>query len=750
LNLSRKPLLFLDFETASMLDLTVVGQDRYFKHPSTRVLMLSWKLVNGDQPAKTHLWCPHKGPMPSALRRYLEMDNVIKLAWQAGFEHGAFLHLLGIDIPWEQWIDIMVWARHMSLPGKLGDCGVALGIPEDKLKKKAGKSLIKFFCEPYTLGGEVTLFGISPPEFHDWNTHPEMWEQFEGYCVRDTDSEEAIFNLIPTPLPQREQELWILDQKINARGIPTNRKFSETCFAFAEKNRDLLVSELLAKTGLENPNAPQQLLPWLRSKGYPHTSLNKKFVEAAIKNTKVPKEVLDVLLLRQDTSKTAYTKLERLLEMLSADDNLCDQFMFMGASRSGRWSGAGVQPHNLPRPIKWVEKHLDEAIAFVNNNDYAGLTAQLALEKKPPSIISVMTSLIRSCFQAPEGEELDVCDLNAIENRVLGWVTDCQSILDVFTTLSPAGRPLCPYLSFAAEKMYKIPYAELERAYYELEDADAKEKRQIAKPVVLGAGYGLGSGVERYCTQCGNKLAFRDEVCQSHPKKAIRYAAITQDDGYGNNVFQGLMGYAQNMGVNLTPEQAYKAWKAFRDGYPEVVQGWDNLQRAAIEVITNGGEVETCYVTFDRIEFNGQFIMRIKLPSGRYLHYMNARIELEEKVSQAGRKYIAKNILYDGIGHGVGAIGAGWGPVYTYGGKLMENIVQAISRDILADAMMMAHKMGADIVLHVHDEIATLRKKADAFAFNLKDLYHCMSTTPWWAPGLPLGAAGFSGAYYKK
>ena len=123
---------------------------------------------------------------------------------------------------------------------------------------------------------------------------------------------------------------------------------------------------------------------------------------------------------------------------------------------------------------------------------------------------------------------------------------------------------------------------------------------------------------------------------------------------------------------------------------------------------------------------------------------------MEEKVSQGGRKYVAKNILYDGIGHGVGAIGAGWGPVYTYGGKLMENIVQAISRDLLADSMMMAHNMGAEIVLHVHDEIATLRDKADGFAFTLRDLKHCMSTTPWWAPGLPLGAAGFSGRYYKK
>jgi DNA polymerase len=80
----------------------------------------------------------------------------------------------------------------------------------------------------------------------------------------------------------------------------------------------------------------------------------------------------------------------------------------------------------------------------------------------------------------------------------------------------------------------------------------------------------------------------------------------------------------------------------------------------------------------------------------------------------------------------------------------MENIVQAISRDILADAMMLAHTRGAEIVLHVHDEIGTLKKKNDAFGFGLKDLHYCMTNTPFWAPGLPLGAAGFSGKYYKK
>ena len=718
--------------------------------------MLAWAIGKG----KVNIWCPHKENMPYNLRAALEDRKNTKVAWNAGFEHGVLSQLLGIEVPWDDFLDPMVWARHMSLPGKLEDCGTALNLPEDQAKMKEGKRLIQFFCSPYREGGEVWLFGVAPPEFHDWDTHPREWAVFEDYCKQDVEAERNILDIIPTPLPQREQELWVLDQIINERGIPTNRKFVKNALAMAQRCKDDLLLDLSSRTDLSNPNSPKQLLPWLKSNGYPHNSLNKKFVEAALKNPKLPKIAADVLLLRQDTSKTAYSKLERILDIINDNDRLCGQFMFMGASRSGRWSGSGVQVHNLPRPIKWVEKHLDEAISFVDAFDYAGLTAMLAMEKKPPSIISVMTSLIRSAFQAPEGKILSVCDLNAIENRVLGYVTNCQPILNVFTTMSPAGRAMCPYLSFAA-LMYNIPYAVLEKAYYEDESADAKEKRQVSKPVVLGAGYGLGAGVDRICTKCSqdkkynrevnDKLGYRDEVCKKHPRHPVQYVAQIDTDSYGNEIKKGLMGYADNMGVSLTPEQCYFAWKAFRDAYPEVVQGWDDLQAAAIEVLENGNEVTACYVTFDRIEqANGQFIMRIKLPSGRYLHYMNARIKLEEKVSDKGRRYVSKSLMYDGIGHGVGAIGAGWGPVYTYGGKLMENVVQAIARDVLADSMMLAHKMGAEIVLHVHDEIGTIANAADAFAFRLKDLHFCMSKTPFWAPGLPLGAAGFEGKYYKK
>lgn len=737
--------LYLDFETASPLDLRVVGLDRYAKHPLTRPLMLAWAVGDGV----VNIWQPHLEPLPKKLMKLLCDPFVKKVAWSATFEKFIFEHRLGIDIPWDEWIDPMVSARHLSLPGSLEDCGRVMGLMDDEAKIKDGDRLIDFFCSPYRLGGEVTLFGIAPPEYHDWETHPADWKLFLEYCIRDVETERIILNMMgSTPLPQREQDLWVLDQIINECGIPTNRSFVENAYSMALRNKESLVNSLIEKTGLKNPNARPQMLPWLQDHGYAYNSLDKKLVTQAIASGSLPKDCSEVLIIRQDASKTSYTKLEKLKEILSEDNRLRGQFMFLGASRSGRWSGMGVQVHNLPRPIKWVEKNLDKAIRFVDENDYEGLTQALSKEKQPPTIIGVASSLIRSCFQAPPGKKLSVCDLNAIENRVLGWVTGCHAILEVFTTKAKSGRPKCPYLSFACQ-MYGCDYDELEVLYYEKDDPDAKEKRQVAKPAVLGAGYGLGSGVQRQCGHCDCILRFKDEHCPKCGDAPIVYTAIMTEKR-GDMIPTGLVGYAQNMGVKLTPEQAYFAWKAFRK-YEEVIQGWKDLENAAIEVLKNGGKVTVGPVEFDRKKrANGRFILRIKLPSGRYLHYINAMLQTEEKVSENGKTYKQVKIMYDGIGHGVGMIKSGWGAVYTYGGKLMENIVQAISRDLLADAMMMAHKMGAEIVLHVHDEIVTMADADDPFAFGLKDLKYCMSTTPFWAPGLPLLAAGFEGTYYRK
>jgi DNA polymerase len=750
--------LFLDFETASVLDLKLVGLDNYAKHPSTRPLMLAWAF-DDDEPA---LWFPHGGRIPPEVQDALESD-VTLVAWNSTFERYILHYPLKTIIPASRFLDPMVWARHLSLSGSLEEAGKAIGLPFDQLKKSEGKRLVKKFSEPYHKGGEETLFGISEPQFHNWEDEPRDWELFGEYCKQDVVAERAILKLCSNiPLPESERKAWVLDQKINDRGIPVNRKFAQNALTLSVESKKRLVKKLKEITGLANPNSQPQFLKWATEQKYPHTSLGKNFVKAALADDSgITPLCRQALKLRQETAKISYMKYEALLNRLSDDDRFRHGFAFMGASRTGRWSGKGssdskkgFQPQNMPRPDKEIEKHYDRALELIMLGDYELAESELKTWFDPqpefPSIIGMTTSCLRSVFQASEGKKLVVCDLGAIENRMLGWLAVCEAILKVFKD----GRD--PYIDFGT-KMYRVAY-EILMAAYKAKDKDAADKRQTSKPAVLGAGYGLGPGATKHCSVCEREVRYRkdrgERFCREHPNAQFTYKAKTEDDGHGNIVLTGLMGYAKNMGVKLTAEQSYLAWETFRDSYPEVVDLWNRYQQAAVKVLKSGQPVRVEQIIFQRrTRKDGTFVLRIVLPSGRGLHYMNARVETEIAQRQSdGEEYERDKLMYDGVGHGVGQIGKGnkWGSVYTYGGKITENVDQASSRDVLVHGMTLADALGMQIVMHVHDEIVCEEDAADPFAPGLADLQYCMTEVPEWAPGLLLAAEGWEGQVYKK
>lgn len=745
-----------DFETRSAIDLKIVGIDNYAKHASTSILM--WAYAFDDGPVQ--LWEPHLGRLPSDAADALRDPNVIKAAWTASFERNIFLRKLDIDIPIECWIDPMINARYLSLPGSLESVGEILHLPLHLRKNSDGDRLIDLFSIPKkpkktrrAASDLDSLFDISPlaasavePTFADYKSHPDEWEAMGRYCKQDVVAERALGAWLNhkqcAPLPEREMKIWYLDQHINAFGVPTDRKFVENSYTLASKDKDALTAQQKKLTGLENPNSPVQMLKWAHAEGYPYNSLRKEPVSVALADpavhmTKLGREVLE---LRKQSAKTSYTKLAAMTEAVSADDYLRNQFSFMGSARAGRWSGKQVQLHNMARPIKAIEAEgaLDKARALIYACDYDGIqeafTWKDAKGKHPGSVIDIVTSCVRSSFVAPPGYRFNVCDLNAIENRVLGWVSGEEKILDVFRTLSSSGRKRCPYLTFACI-MYNLPYDVLEHAYYILKNPDAKEKRQIAKPAVLGAGYRLSGG------QWGTNR-------------------------YGDRIKTGLWGYAENMGVDMSQELSNESVRAFRAEYQRVVHAWYEYEDAVLrclkgqgpqEMSSNGpldpvygcqlgGRAHHHLIWCDRRRRrDGQYILRIHLPSGRCLHYVNAQIVTREMPGRDGTTYEKKAMAYEGIDQ----VTKQWELIYTHGGKLIENVVQAISRDILAEGMLKSAEAGMQIVLHVHDEIATLSKDTSESP-GLPELRAIMSATPLWCPGLPLDADGYQGSYYRK
>lgn len=745
--------LHLDFESRSILDLSVVGRDRYVR--AAKILLLGWAFDDDE----IRLWEPHLEPFPKEIRRAMTSD-VQLIAWNSPFEVGIFEHCLGIVTEHSRWTDPSTYARSLSLPGSLEKVGAILGLPEEDQKDKEGKRLIKLFCEPLSMGGEQTLFGVTEPYFCDWKKHPEDWQRFGEYCKQDVRTERKILRLLQDFGPtETERKVWCLDQRINQTGLPVNRDFVKKALVLADRSKSELLASIKEKTQLENPNSRDQMLRWCAGQGYVHGSLEKGAVRAALAGTKITSLCREVLTIRKESAKMSYKKFEAILSRLSDDDMLRDQFMYLGAARTGRWSGSGgVQVQNLPRPIKSVEKNLEHAIELVNAGDYTGIQEFFKYvdadgKERSGSVIDVITSCVRSAFQAPDGKKLVVCDLNAIENRVLGWMAGCDAILNVFRQ----GR--CPYMDFAA-KMYNCSYdaiADTSVFPHKSRDKGAAERRQIAKPAVLGCGYGLGSGVARVCKNCGKHAWAKAYSCKTCGSRQFRYEPILKTNPKTGDLGKtGLLAYAENMGVVMTPKQAYTAHRTFRDTYPEVVQLWKDFGDAAIKTVSEGDVTQVGPVTFSRVEVCGKFVLRMLLSSWRALHYWNVQLVDKMFEGQDGDGYERQMIQYDGIGHGVGVVGEeaggqgmGWGPVLTSGPKLVENADQAISRDIFANGMLLVEDAGGTLVLHSHDELGALSDDND-MSFGLEDLRQCMTQSPSWCPDLPLAAAGYEGKFYRK
>jgi len=691
-----KDRLHHDFETFSTVDLTKTGTDVYARHPDTEILMCA-HAINDDTP---DIWVPVEGEeIPSELEEAIEDPNVIKFAWNKPFEWHIWKHVYGVEIPHTLWRDPMVMAMTLSLPGKLEKAGDIIGIDEDKKKIRRGKALMRKFSMP-----RKPTKTLKHTRVH-WHMEPEDWEEYKEYCIGDVEAERAVWKKIRRyTMPMHEWSLWVLDQVINQNGIPIDSEMVDNAVAIYEHIRTDRMARMIRLTGLENPNSNVQLLPWLKEHGYPFDDLKKGHVERAVvrcdeemtENFDDPaiiyelEDLKEVLELRLEANASSPKKFHSLQRSVAEDGLLRNCFQFAGAQRTWRWAGRMLQPQNLPRP----EREFEDAIEFYAN---------IVKHHSPENIdfifndpMGLLKSCIRPVARAPEGKLFIDADLNAIENRVLGWIADDRKILEVFE------KGQDPYIAFA-QYMFHRTYEDLWHDYKENGD---KEARTTAKPGVLGCGYMLGAGEERVNRKTGEIEA------------------------------TGLLGYAWNMGVKLTHDESALSVKVFRETFSEVKDFWYAIEKAMKKCIRTGKKVEFRMFEFD---IKGPFC-RIRLPSGRYLHYCRPR--LEDKKTPWGE--MRPTITYEGLN----AQGQ-WVRIQTHPGKITENVDQAISRDLLAHGMMLAHKEGLDIRLHVHDQIVGLSDE-DRADKELAILQDCMRSVPLWCPGMPLDSAGFTSKVFTK
>lgn len=688
--------LHLDWETRSKVDLTEVGTVRYAKHPSTKALMLAWAL--NEEPVQQ--WFPMTQPMPPRLKRLLNDPKIKCAAHNYRFERNIFRYRLGIDIPIRRWVDTMVMAYRLSLPGKLETLGDVINI-EDAKKDKRGDRLIHLFCEPRTKAQRK-----KNPEwiFNDETTHPVEWNELCEYNRQDVVAERKIFNILRKfYVPSIEDDIWYLDEETNDHGMPIDLEFVRCAVAMVDRVHGRYMGRMRELTGLDNPNSGAQLLPWLIEHGYPFQNLKKASVEAANKDFDLGIAANEVIKLRLAVSKTSVDKYRQMLD-IEDEGRLRYCFQYGGAQRTLRWAGRKPQLQNLPSRFDdvWVD-NLDEVRQLIldGNEDW--------IEIMYGDPLDALSACVRTAIVAPEGKIIVCADLSSIESRGVANLAKCKKMIEVFES----GKDM--YKVFASG-LFKIPY-----------DAVTKHQRTFCKPPVLGSGFGLGAG----------------EVRGEYPLEERT----------------GLVRYAHDMGISMTVEETTKTTKFFREQYVEVPNCWYALENAAVKAIQTKkrqrvmakhpvtGEYDSfpLDVWFDMV---GPFL-RMELPSGRFLYYLRPKLTSVTRKSKFGNSYTKHEISYEGFN-----LKKKWTRIKTYGGKFIENLVQAWARDIMALGMLRAAKRGFILLGSVHDELITLVKKqfGERAVKILCDMLTAEATdyVEGWNIGIPLKAAGFCSPYYRK
>ena len=452
------PILGIDIETYSEVDLPKCGVYAYAEHPSFEILLFAYAF-DDEETQVVDLKCGER--LPPRVLDALTDPAITKTAFNAAFERTCIGRCLGKRLDAAQWQCTAVQSAMLALPLSLEGVGEVLGIERKKLKE--GGDLVRYFsfpCKPTKANGQRTR---NLPEHA-----PEKWQRFKEYCVRDVEAEREIrARLQGYPIPAKEQELYRLDQEINDRGIMVDPVLVARAIECDGQYREKTTKRAYELTGLANPNSPAQLKEWLEGQGTQVDTLDKKAVRALLPGAEG--DALEVLKLRLLMAKTSVKKYEAIRRSVCPDGRVHGLLQFYGANRTGRWAGRLVQIQNLP------QNHIPD-LALARELVKAGRYEDIeALYDSTPGVLS---ELVRTAFVPRPGCRFIVADFSAIEARVVAWLAGEQWRLEVF---DGGGDIYCA----SASKMFHVPVEK---------HGQNSRLRQKGKIAELALGYGGAVG----------------------------------------------------------------------------------------------------------------------------------------------------------------------------------------------------------------------------------------------------------------
>lgn len=514
-----------DFETRSRSDLTEVGAYKYSLESSTDIICFGFKwrgrkaLVTKDNPRF----------IPKLFKAWYDSGELFS-AHNAFFERSIYENVMVMrhgwpEIPLSRYNCSAAIAAAHALPRPLEKLCQALKTKHQK--DMVGNRLMKKYMKPRR---------PSKNNPNEWFDDERDFKRIYEYCLSDLDAEEEVLQVLPGLNPS-ERKIWLLDQTMNWQGLELDAYAVENATLFIEYYRNKFTGRLHEITNHEVNSVKQNVVfkEYLNYKlGANLPDLKAQTVVAALEDETISDEVRELLWLRQVLSKSSVDKYTAMKARLCDDDRVRDNLMYHGAS-TGRWSGTGLQIQNFPKgKIRDPE-----------------LVLQCLMEKDPEKLemlygdpFVALSAALRSMIVASEGKEFFVGDFNAIEARVLFWLSGDALGLKSFDGGVDAYRTM-------AALIYGIK-----------EEDVTPEQRDVGKAAFLGAGFQMG--VERF-----------EAHCKSYNIK----------------------------GVDKAVSEA--AIYAYRNRFKKVPEFWENLEQACIAAVRKNKSFKTRHL---KIFVEGRFL----------------------------------------------------------------------------------------------------------------------------------------------
>jgi DNA polymerase len=671
--------------------LKVVGRRNYIHHPSFRVLSLSYDLLDGKG---LRFWYPNQYTAPIALTDcnpatrnphahpwelldHVAAGNTVE-AWNSGFEFDVWNEYCVPTWGWpmlalEQTRCAASKARAHAMPGKLERFGDVANLSVKK--DKDGERLLNKFSVPQKPTKKQPNFWIQPHE------DPQDFARLLSYNGTDVLSE--VEASLRTPdLSADELQIWLADQRVNLRGIHVDTVALENCIAVVEQAYEKYNAELVALTGgaVGAASEVKKLAAWLSTRGVTMHGMDEDAVDAMLERMKkggskgtVEYRVLEI---RSLLGSASIKKLFAIRHQTHRG-RLYDLYTFFGA-RTGRWTGNGPQPQNLPSGLFHSLAEVERALGVISHR-----CLELVEHFYPNnSALEIVASCLRGLLVAAPGYELVCSDYSAIEGVVTAALAGEEWRLEIFRThgmIYEASAAAISGISFDEFVKHRLDTGGkatwVDGKLMGIEGGKHHPlRKKLGKFAELGSGF--GGWIPAWCNFGADEFLTEAEI----KKGILAWRAASP------NIVEFWGGQSRGR---------------FRDAYPELF----GLEGAAIAAVkwpgqpfspaTNTGITYQMSVQDD--------ILYCRVPSGGFLTYHRPRLEPSTR-DHANTWEL--QLSYEGDNKNPKMGRTGWVRMGLYGGKQCENIVQKEARFIQAHALVNLDRRGYRPVIHSHDEIA--------------------------------------------